>query len=494
MSTSRLYIVARDLELGRIQPVVPSWPTISSPQGLVPKPNGKWRRITDFSFPKGKSVNSYITEEAAYLRFGAFEEILQSVLAAGRGCVIMKRDWKDAFRLIPIAPHEYWKTRFEWLGTFYQDRCCSFGGSTFPCIFNFLGEGFEWILKSWFQWLLCHHYLDDNIVIFKIFASLPADLEKYRLEYKLIARILGIWENEDKDEIGTDIPLLGRQVNTNTFTVSVPPDKQARILHLTTVVLARKKPGKGAWITRAELESLVGLLSFCASCVQLGWLFCRRLWNFIGFFDSTWKSDTKTRVPREVYDDIKWWNELFPSYNGVRFSDDSSRNVIHLFCDAGGAGRGGFFIKYADDNKSLDCDWLAHAGSLSADQAFAELVPPSTGTFDINIEEINAVLSSLRRWGSSWRSHIVVVHTDNTTTEIGLLKQRLKNPDQNEGIRKIVLLAAHLDIKLETVRITTDDNGLADALSRDQQDRIADWCPQWPPFIHSLTHRSHGHA
>src|SRR6202161_4607151 len=36
-----------------------------------------------------------------------------------------------------------------------------------------------------------------------------------------------------------------------------------------------------------------GLLSFCASAVQLGFVFCRRIWSFVASFRSEWNKEFK---------------------------------------------------------------------------------------------------------------------------------------------------------------------------------------------------------
>lgn len=94
-----------DLRLRRIVPVPnPSIPFISSPLGLVPKHDGGFRRIHHLSHPKGRSVNDHIPDGAGELRYIKFQEVLNLILKAGRHCIIMKRDIKDAFRNIPVAP------------------------------------------------------------------------------------------------------------------------------------------------------------------------------------------------------------------------------------------------------------------------------------------------------------------------------------------------------------------------------------------------------
>ena len=56
-----------DLSSGRVIPATQSYPFISSPLGLVPKPNGGLRRIHHLSHPQGSSVNDFILKEASNL-------------------------------------------------------------------------------------------------------------------------------------------------------------------------------------------------------------------------------------------------------------------------------------------------------------------------------------------------------------------------------------------------------------------------------------------
>ncbi len=83
---------------------VPSPPFISSPLGLVLKHDGDFRRIHHLSHPKGRSVNDHIPDGAGELRYTRFQEVLDLILATGRHSIVIKRDIKDAFRNVPIAP------------------------------------------------------------------------------------------------------------------------------------------------------------------------------------------------------------------------------------------------------------------------------------------------------------------------------------------------------------------------------------------------------
>lgn len=48
-----------------------------------------------------------------------------------------------------------------------------------------------------------------------------------------------------------------------------------------------------------------------------------------------------------------------------------------------------------------------------------------------------------------------------------------------EPLRALLLLAAAADIKIQGVWLASEDNGLADALSRFNAASITNWCPHW---------------
>ena len=106
-----------DLALGRVEKVTGDWPFICSPLGLVPKPGG-WRRIHHLSHPRHHSVNHHILEKSAELKYTKLEEVLDMVRKGGQSSLILKRDVKDAFRNIPLAPHIRWLLAF--LGTIFS--------------------------------------------------------------------------------------------------------------------------------------------------------------------------------------------------------------------------------------------------------------------------------------------------------------------------------------------------------------------------------------
>jgi hypothetical protein len=123
--------------------------------------------------------------------------------------------------------------------------------------------------------------------------------QKLETEYKLVTTLLGVLRNVDKNNHGRKVKWLGRMVDSHTMTVSVPEDKLQRIIDLTKHAL------KEGSLTLLEAQSLAGLLAFCAPAVQLGYLFCRRLWTFIASFRKSWPRTYRKQIPAPVQEDLE---------------------------------------------------------------------------------------------------------------------------------------------------------------------------------------------
>jgi hypothetical protein len=181
---------------------------------------------------------------------------------------------------------------FSWEGKYYVERVFSFGLRTAPITFNLFAEAWEWIIQSYLRWQLVSHFLDDTMAAFS--TTQKNFLPQMKEDFSLLCKILGILENDEKDEEGTLIKLLGRLVDSTSFTVSIPQDKVQQVIALTANALNKKS------ITLHKAQSLVGLVTFCASAVQLGFVFCRRLWSFVASYKPEWNKAYRRRVPAPV--------------------------------------------------------------------------------------------------------------------------------------------------------------------------------------------------
>ena len=76
-----------------------------SPIGAIPKKKnqpGKWRLITDLSFPAGTSVNDAISKELSSLKYTSVDHLSSLILSEGKGAFLVKADIKAAYRMVPV--------------------------------------------------------------------------------------------------------------------------------------------------------------------------------------------------------------------------------------------------------------------------------------------------------------------------------------------------------------------------------------------------------
>ena len=85
---------------------------------------------------------------------------IDMVRRLGRGTQLVKLDIKDAYRIIPVYPADYWLLGISWRGNTYVDRALPFGLRSAPKIFSAVADALSWVLH---QLGIEHHlhYLDD---------------------------------------------------------------------------------------------------------------------------------------------------------------------------------------------------------------------------------------------------------------------------------------------------------------------------------------------
>lgn len=456
-------MLLEDLALGRIEEVTSNMPFMCSPLGFVPKPNGKLRRIHHLSHPQKSSTNNGIEEQYGYLEYSRVSEVCSFIIKAGKGCLIMKNDWEAAFRTIPVAILQRWLLGLQWNKKFYRECCLCFGLRTAPFIFNLFAEAFHWILQAWLGWVLVCHYLDDIIHI--IPQSKERLVGKMIFEFLQLTTFLGIPINVDKYACSQVEIVFGFELNTNLFTMSIPTEKITKIHRTVKEILAVDT------VKLWDLQVVAGLLSWAAPAVQLGWVFCRKIWSFFRRFDHKLPNQRHT-IPKDVRDDLLWWYRLLPQFNGTKFFYEEARETYHLFTDASGTGMGGFFYH------SGTSEWKQNIHRTAASRSF-DAPYSHQGKLDINTYEVRAILLAFERWGPLWRHQHVVIRTDNSAAFRGIVKGTLDSTAANEELRKLLCLAATLDIVLAPAHIAGKDNELADALSRFDTKAVANWCPHW---------------
>ena len=76
--------------------------------GVIPKGHntGKWRLITDLSYPHGQSVNDGIDPSLCSLTYSTVDDVADVVVKLGRGALLSKVDIEPTYRLIQVHPQD----------------------------------------------------------------------------------------------------------------------------------------------------------------------------------------------------------------------------------------------------------------------------------------------------------------------------------------------------------------------------------------------------
>jgi Reverse transcriptase (RNA-dependent DNA polymerase). len=387
-----------------------------------------WRRIFDLSSPTGTSVNEGIEPHFGELKYGTFDAALAELARLGRGTRMLKRDLKAAFRHIPVCAEDHHLLVFEWNGNWYVDMFLPFGLRTAPFIFNLFAEALHWIMEDYHGWVL-HHYLDDFIGFF----SPDSDLTLAGSQFKNICDQLGFHIADDKNAEGTVVDYLGIIIDSERMEARLPPNKKDRVLLEVTTLLQ-----KGT-VNHTDLQSILGFLTFCTRVFPLGRPFLRHLFNMLN------GKKQHQRLTLAARRDLEWWKTLLPRWSGIS-AIAPARNHTMIATDASG-------------KKGIGGVWFATM------DMFSTRMPRRHRMKHINYKEMHAVLHAFAEWGENWKGQLVEVLCDNEAVVSGINNKTIRGVAIGP-LQHLLLLAAILDVEIRATWISTDDNALADALSR----------------------------
>jgi hypothetical protein len=442
-------------QLGKLTTLPPKF--ISSPLGLVPKSDSTWRRIHHLSHPTGNSVNDHIPQEWGTLTYTTFDQALQLVAEAGVGSTLVKRDLADAFRHIPVSPQDWWLLGFRWEDTWWYDKFLPFGLRTSPFIFDLFSRGLKWILQHELGWTAVLHYLDDFLAVL----APHLDAAQYAADFDSLCTDLGFTVKHKKSYAGTRTDFLGLEIDTAAMEARLPSEKHAKALLLVRTYLRRRS------ITLLELQSLIGFLSFAAKVVPLGRPFLRRLYNALSCYSASPHHPRARRITPQMKEDLRWWLAFLPQWSGISIIRPT-REEVFIWTDAAGRkGIGGYLLRAMDEPLHL----------LEPKHAFSARIPRHYRDKHINAKEMMAALKAIELWGPRFlEGKRFFLFIDNTAVFGGLTKHSIRG-EAMAPLRKLLLLAAALDIELVPRWIPTAENTLADALSRHEWRKIADISP-----------------
>ena len=304
------------------------------------KPNGSVRIILNLSAPVGSSVNEGINSDDFPATMSSTTKWLEALWTAGKGCLIMKSDWSDAYKHCNIRKEDINLQWFKWCGMNFAELCAVFGCVSSAGIFDRLAKLVLFIVRTRAGMpanLICQH-LDDVV------ACAPADsvlLQKFDAEFSLVADLLGVRLAPRADPDKSFAPctrgvVFGVLYDTTAWTWGIPAEKLCRLQH------ALQDAITADFVTQQEIWSIAGKILHVRPLVPNG--------KFNIFFilkAQRFSDDPATRVPitAGLRRQLTFWLHMLPVCSGVASIPNPSVDLppwaVQVYTDAAGGSPSG---------------------------------------------------------------------------------------------------------------------------------------------------------
>ena len=199
--------------------------------------------------------------------------------------------------------------------------------------------------------------------------------------------------------------------------------------------------------TRKELESLAGMLQHASRVVRPGRTFMRRVYDLLAQTQQ-FKPHFRVRLNSECKADIEWWSNFIHLWNGTSILRPIRvRNPdVQFWSDASG---------------SWGCGALWQGLWFQVAWDFLPIANAS-----IAPKELFPILVACVIWGHEWRGCTVCAHCDNTAVVEVINNGKAKDPLLSHQLRALFFASAIFDFELIASHTPGQENGPADALSR----------------------------
>ena len=238
------------------------------------------------------------------------------------------------------------------------------------------------------------------------------------------------------------------QIDTQEMTLSLPEEKQTRILCLVLSWRCKQTASK------RELQSLIGHLSHAAMVVLPGRMFLRQM---IDLMKTAKHPSHHIRLTAGFRSNLHWWASFLPWWNG--------RSIMPPGDPA--------HVVTSDASGSWGCGALTDAG-----QWFQVQWPESWAGINIAAKEMVPVVISVAIWGQEWASHQIQVRSDNMAVVHALTAGTARDPLLMHLLRCLHFFTATHQIRLEARHVAGIHNVAADTLSRNKMMVFLDSSPQ----------------
>ena len=396
----------------------------------------KRRVITDMTYPQQKSINAYIVKNGVYgieneHTLPTVEALADDLRHMGKGSYLSTIDVSRAYKNFVSDPLDWPLLCLMWREKYYCDLSMPFGARASSFHMQSIANCITDILCA--QGIHCRMYLDDLIIL-----SPNRELAwtQYRAAKDLLSE-LGLPEALDKAQPPAQrIKWLGVMIDSENMTLSIPEGKVATILHLVQEVHDKR------YVSKKQLQSLLGQLLFVAKCVRPARVFVSHMLTALRNATSP-----RINIDDNFRADLLWFLQFCTEWNGVGVIPPPAPTKI-LLVDA--------------------C--LSGIGGTDGERAYGtQLAPSPTGDGARNITELeamNVVVAMHTLLSYKDRGSHVRIRCDNEAATRVFSNGRAHNPVLQECDRAAWMVQALLGVEISYDHIPGRDNEVADALSR----------------------------
>ena len=357
----------------------------------------------------------------------------------------------------------------------YRYRVTPFGNTLSPYYFISAVETMTtYLTECWGMDVLA--YVDDFLCLGGTKSRVRATLAAVRASLTYLGFGESLEKFEDVDHVAT---WLGLDINMLDGIMEVQyPLAKRDALAITLQEFFDEHHGSTTPVDRLELAQLIGKINFASNGVRYGNLYIRAL--YAALYKDIEHLTLKQRVhcrgkvtlTDEFWADFRWWQNILPDAQGVRFHIDRQDDFHRIFGDASSAGRGANY--YALEGiESISMPWC-----------------PSMQVASSNLRELHTVWDCIQEWGHRWeRGARVLYSTDNMTTAKSVNRGWASSEQLNTITRKIHLWAAAHDVEIISrwVPGTSIIRESSDELSRAEQFAPPD------PTVWAISGRARAH-
>ena len=438
-------VFASELERGLIT-AAPEWFASQwvHPLGAVPKKNGGVRIIHDCSYPRGASLND--AQSYLYLPWASIDSILQEVTPL---CWMAGIDIQEYYRNFPVNP-VCWPLQCyrDAEGQLIVDSRLQFGHRMAPEVAGRFSAALQRRLMSEFDASVTA-VMDDFTIIS------PAQdtcLAAWRGSCSRLESLgFKLSQGPGKTEPPAHVKVsLGLEIDSVSMTVGLCPVKLAKLRDVCQQCLVSK------FVTRKQLEKLLGFLMWVSRVVYAGRTFCH---NLQVTMHRLRKPSHRVRVSAWLRSELLWWLNVAPSLNGKhQILPAMPVKWAQFQTDASLTGAGG---------EPCVGIWLQGAyNSLSYTQLCSCFADVPEKTAHISVWEMYAVVVCVRFYGDYMAGRYWRVRTDNSQVVAWFMKGDAPPHLVSLWLKEMATLSVQLRFRIGAKHIPGAANCMADALSR----------------------------